>query len=527
MRKRVLHRVLCAGEPHRLGLFLLGIGLCVSTVAFGQTLRVAAHDAARVRAIGDYFPTVASSTSGDLSTMRSDDAMTRSLFGGTRGSLLAGDSGSGSTYVPSTEKHFMRAALEVTGSNALFWAIARYLRSEEEKQGFKIGFNSWQENLTNGFEWDDNNFITNQFSHPYQGSLYFNAARDNGYDFWQSAPFAFAGSLMWEYFAEVHHPSYNDYVTTTFGGISLGEIFYRISDMILDNRTSGSGRVWREFGGFLINPVRGLNRMISGDASRVGPNPESRFPDRLEAGFELGARSMGSDYLWNDKDSWVSIAYWLKYGDPLYKPSSTPFGAFEFDVRMDLRDSNVFNRLHVQGMLYGGSLKSTASVQHTLAAYSHFEYDINAAYEYGDQRLGAAFLSGFRSSRGSEVRTELHTDLILLGATKADFVNFSGREYDYGPGLGTSIRIVYRRGDSDLLMIESAHRVLHIVNGDKATHYLSFGRAKLDIPISSILVVGAEYTVYGASRNYEEFADSNQTAKAVRAYLGWKLGRTN
>lgn len=462
--------------------------------------------------LGIHFPTSAWNTTG------------RSF---ATGSFLVDEDGSGVGFRPSDEKHFGRAALEVTGFNALFWAAARYLRVEEEQQGFKISLKSWKENLTNGFEWDDNNFITNQFSHPYQGSLYFNAARDNGYDFWQSIPFVFAGSLMWEYFAEVHHPSFNDFATTTFGGISLGEIFYRISDMVLDNRAIGSGRAWREFGGFVINPVRGLNRLITGDASRVGPNPESRFPNRLDSGFELGVRTQGSDRIWNDQDAWASLAYWLKYGDPIYDPSTTPFGAFELEVRMDLRDTNLFNRLHVQGMLYGASIKSTATVQHTLAAYSHFEYDINPAYEYGDQRLGAAFLSGFRSSRGSEVRTEIHADVILLGATKADNENFTGRSYDYGPGLGSTIRIVYRRGNADLLTIEGTQRVLTIVNGDKATHYLGFGRVKLDIPINKLFIVGAEYTVYTASRNYDEFPDTNQTAKAIRAYIAWKLSRSD
>ena len=95
------------------------------------------------------------------------------------------------------EKHFMRAALEVTGVNVGIWLFCRYIREGGTNTGFRIGIQSWKENLLNGFEWDDNQFPTNQFAHPYHGSMYFCSARANGFDFWESIPFNFAGSAMW------------------------------------------------------------------------------------------------------------------------------------------------------------------------------------------------------------------------------------------------------------------------------------------------------------------------------------------
>ena len=62
---------------------------------------------------------------------------------------------------------------------------------------------------------DNDQFSTNLFAHPYHGNLYFNAARSNGLTFWESAPYAFAGSLMWEIAAEVEPPAINDLMATT------------------------------------------------------------------------------------------------------------------------------------------------------------------------------------------------------------------------------------------------------------------------------------------------------------------------
>ena len=39
---------------------------------------------------------------------------------------------------------------------------------------------SIKRNLTHRWWWDTDDFASNQFGHPYQGSLYFNAGRANG-----------------------------------------------------------------------------------------------------------------------------------------------------------------------------------------------------------------------------------------------------------------------------------------------------------------------------------------------------------
>lgn len=60
----------------------------------------------------------------------------------------------------------------------------------------KISLHSWATNLENPWQWDNNAFVNNQFSHPYHGSLYYNAGRTNGFNFWQSSAWSFGGSLV-------------------------------------------------------------------------------------------------------------------------------------------------------------------------------------------------------------------------------------------------------------------------------------------------------------------------------------------
>ena len=83
--------------------------------------------------------------------------------------------------------HPWRAAAEVAGINVIVHCFDRFVLREDFA---KTTLNSIRDNFQRGFVWDNDNFNTNLFAHPYHGNLYFNAARTNGMNFWQSYPFA-------------------------------------------------------------------------------------------------------------------------------------------------------------------------------------------------------------------------------------------------------------------------------------------------------------------------------------------------
>ena len=113
-----------------------------------------------------------------------------------------------------TKKAFWRAAAETAGFNVGLWAFDRYALKGHYAY---ISFNTIKENFKHGFEWDNDHLNTNMFAHPYNGSLFYNAGRSNGYNFWQSELFAIGGSAMWEMFMECEYPSTNDIIATPVG----------------------------------------------------------------------------------------------------------------------------------------------------------------------------------------------------------------------------------------------------------------------------------------------------------------------
>ena len=152
-------------------------------------------------------------------------------------------------------------ATRVFLNNALTVGFDRYVLDADFA---RIGPRTWRHNIQTGWEWDVDRFGMNYFAHPYSGSGYFNAARSNGYDFYESVPFAFGGSLMYEYFGENTLPSYNDLINTTITGTFLGEISYRLSSDFLDDQASGPERFFREFFAGVIDPQRAFSRLLRG-----------------------------------------------------------------------------------------------------------------------------------------------------------------------------------------------------------------------------------------------------------------------
>lgn len=139
-------------------------------------------------------------------------------------------------------------------------------------------FSKWWDNVTEGPEWDRNNWIYNYVGHTYSGGVYYQVARKSGYRQWDAFVYTFLMSTFyWEYgveaFAEV--PSIQDLAVTPLMGWVYGEWAYRTEIGIRSN----NGRVMgsRLLGGTalaLLDPVdtlgRGVNRIVGRQWIRAG-----------------------------------------------------------------------------------------------------------------------------------------------------------------------------------------------------------------------------------------------------------------
>lgn len=418
---------------------------------------------------------------------------------------------------------FIRTSAEMIGFNVVMTLFGRYIM-EPDGTGFRVSRHTIEENLKAGMEWDDNTFSANNWRHPYQGGMYFGAARANGYDFFQASAFSFTGAWLFEYAGEAHHPSYNDWVNTAVGGIVYGETLWRLSDMVIDNRATGSGRAWRELGGFLVSPMRGLNRLITGEAFAVHENPPGRVPEAFGGQFKAGIRVLGEERLWNASSSKAFIAGSLFYGKRLGTFGGKPFDAFDMHFQVNFQNApHQVGLFNINALLRGWEMGSSESSRRQLNANLHTTYVDNEAYTYGGQSLSASYLARFGEGGRFENEIEFALEGILLGASKSDYFNLSGREYDYGPGAGARLYYTLLAADAAALRAFYRGSWIHSINGTAADHLDHFIGLTTDFTIRSWFSLGIDYYNYRSKRWYRDYPDVTTKNPMLQVYFNWRL----
>jgi hypothetical protein len=413
---------------------------------------------------------------------------------------------------PPGRRRFFTAASELALLELIPWAFDRYVTREDFAF---ISTETVRENFRRGFGYDPDTFEVNQSAHPYHGGLFFNAARENGYGFWESSAFALAGSLIWECCMENTRPSTNDLVNTTLGGMTLGEVSHRLSAMIINNEASGKTRLIREIGAGLVNPAALLNRLLRGEAFKEFENAADRFPKLVALSVDVGYRRFEHGA---QRDQGILTVSFL-YGDPFEGDLSRPFDSFW--VGLDAAAPGVLlTRVEERGLLKGWELgDNTAPVRNIFAFGQEYAYLNNASQVFGAQSLSASLLTRYQIRENLLGLTDVSILAVpLAGIRTTDFENpETGRNYDYAPGMGARVAGRLFFGGHEILGAEYGVTWAHTVNGVSDNNTLQFVRATARFPIG-FFGAGAAYSWYSRKTSYPGFFEQRQRQAEWRVF---------
>ena len=435
------------------------------------------------------------------------------------------------------------------------WAMGEMLAINLGASGFneyvrnanfnQISPRSWWENLTGGFHYDDNQFRTNQYIHPFNGSTYFNSGRANGLNFWRSSFVGTTGAFVWEAFGETHPMSWNDILNTSIGGIAVGEMSYRMSSLVLNNQARGSGRTWGEVGAFIIDPIRGFNRLLSGASSRVSENPKDPAdwrPPGQSNWIMSGARIIGEgeSISENTETNWF-LQLDHAHGNIFEAARRGPWDYFELDGQINFGEKVPLGLVLIRGALWSKPLGESASPNHVLAINQYFDYVNNNAYEFGAQSFGPSLSSRFGEVGGVGISTRVDLIASPIGAVNSDYAFLSEvenrerfREYDYGVGGGGSATASL--DFSQHVLLDLAYRVEYLsvrngsiystddFDGSDADHVIQAASARVLFPFRGQSAIGAEGTIFLRDSSYSlpQVADEvTQRNPQVRVFLAW------
>ena len=334
------------------------------------------------------------------------------------------------------ERSWLVPALETLTLDLGVWTIARLTNGTRSPDWsirwpdvvLTYPFRAWR------FDLDD--FDTNQFLHPYQGALFFTAARSSGLDFWESALYPLLGSLFWELFLETQAPSVNDQIATTFGGVFLGEALFRSSDMLLHGGGSPPG-VLRQVGSFLVAPMAGFNRLVFG------------YPDDVERPVSsLSVFSAGAGGGWSTPAPGIQARTGVQgaaairvtqFGVDGWR-ARRPFEHFDLSVGFAAGSGASVSGgaagaewyLLVSGLLFPWRIDGGPRLQGLWGVYGGYDYDEPGVLRVSTSTLGLGATGEWRLS-GASLQGTAVASWVVLGNSDAMGAPVTTRSYKIGP----------------------------------------------------------------------------------------------
>jgi hypothetical protein len=376
-------------------------------------------------------------------------------------------------------------------------------------------FRAWQLDL------DD--FDTNQFLHPYHGAMLFTAGRSSGLGFWESSLFPILGSLFWELFLETQAPSVNDQITTTLGGVFLGEALFRSSDMVLLGGGDSPGAL-RQAGAFLVAPVAAFNRLVFGYPTDVERpiSSLSQFSLGAGGGWSTGAAGSAS----TGPQGYAAIQV-TQFGVGGWK-ARRPFEHFDLSLGFAAGSGASVTSgaqhaqwyLRVRGLLLPGRIDGGARLQGLWGLFGGYDYDEPGVLRVSTSSLGLG-AAGEWDLGGARLQATGVASWVALGNSDAAGDPVALRSYKVGPAGQVLLDARLLLGDRAWVRLWAREYLLAGAVGSTGWEEITRASASLLVRVIGPHALSVEAELASRRGHYPEAADDRQQATFLR--FGYSL----
>ncbi len=401
----------------------------------------------------------------------------------------------------------------------------------------RISFSTIEHNFQRGWATDADAMLTNMFEHPFHGSIYYNLTRSKGYNYWTSLAVSSLGSWQWEFFMENEPPAWNDWIMTSFGGSMIGEIFYRFSNLILDESVGGTERVFREIGAGIFNPGRLFTRLITGRSKRIIVNKiyEKR---NLLGEISVGANNVADGTEFKNGSKSMMLKTDIVYGTLFYTHKETPFSFFRFNLSLNIFSMKnkagitkqpVFNSFRIYGSIFRKVYLTSSGSRYLWGIFGKYDFLSNSVYQIGDAALGLG--AAYRTPPKNKVQYLGIgvVSAILMGAANSDFapdykVEFldSARTYNMGPGATVRMEHLIRFPHGSVYLGYNFWWI-HTWDGAPGDELIGMLKPKLRINIYHNFYLGFEYLIYHRYGIYKTLKNRKLINNEQRLFIGYSF----
>lgn len=440
--------------------------------------------------------------------------------------------------------------LETFAINAAVWGYDHFLF---DKGWANVKKHHIEHNLKCTWILDNDSYSGNQFSHPFHGSMFYNSARYHGNNYYTAALYPLVGSMVWEYFCETNEPSYNDLLSTGFGGSAIGEVTYRLSDIVFDNSKTGINRLMRELIGGFLNPSRGFHRLFAGQMWKVSPSRGKMVePEPFSIDVGIGNRYM---HEMRHEHRYKNVGYVdfnINYGLHFDgKNWHKPFDYFRAYAQLNLSTQDpTFSKIELVGRVATKQWMTDHDWKFDLGLYQIFRYIDNygkngkseSRQRPGDYALlneACSFGGGMYAEKEScrfTFSNDFMLDAIPFGGTSSDYYRPSRYNFASGFSLSDNIRFCLNNrlviGDEGyfarLFVFKGAKTPDPTLRnrwfwGDKGNNSVFMNRAYLNIGLFKNLKLNLEHRIYYRRSNYAVYKSVHAKSYEILAGLTYAL----
>lgn len=365
------------------------------------------------------------------------------------------------------------------------------------------------------WEYDEDPFNINQFSHPYLGATMHGIARSSGLSFWEALVYSNIGSYVWEVAGERGPPSINDMITTSQAGSLLGESLFRMASLLLENNGRKPG-FWRELGATAILPPLGFNRLVYGDRFKsVFPSHNPPVFWKLRLGASADAKVSDNSATSTVKRQEVILDFAMAYGLP-GQPGYTydrPFDYFhfEFAALSSAHNHNWIENILCRGLLLGKSYEAGDNVAGVLGVYGSYDFISPQIFRVSSTALSVGSTAQWHFSRHITLQGSLLGG-VGFGGAGTEF--FKGeRDYHYGitPQGLLALRVIFgKRAMFDLTARE--YYISGMGSDDRrGTETIFRGNAGLIVRVYGRNALGIQFVASHRDAHYKTFPSKHQT----------------
>jgi hypothetical protein len=415
-------------------------------------------------------------------------------------------------------RSFVIPAVEIV---AFEFLLNLYDRNYDAEDAYRTDLDSIKENLRRGWIIDDDPFATNQMMHPYQGSLSHGFARSAGLGYWESLPYDFGGSALWEVAGETGPPSLNDLITTTFGGSFLGEALFRMASLLLESGGKSPG-FFRELGAFAVSPPTGFNRLAFGNRfDGVFPSNEAAAFMRFGAGARRNARLTDLGATNDAPREEIVLDFSMEYGLP-GKPGyeyKRPFDYFQIEAAATSSSGALPESVMTRGLLYGSPYGVGDSYRGIWGLYGSYDYMSPEVFSVSSTALSLGTTGQLQISHSVTLQGTL---LAGMGWTAVGTIADAQTDRDFHYGFSPQGLGAFRIMIGDVAMLDMQGREYYIgglYSSDKTSREnILRGQVTLTMRVYGHHAVGLQFVSSVRNSNFFDVGGGLEEVGAVSLF---------